>query len=72
MVLLVLRPSVGAVLRNASLGGNNVKSKNFGELFDTKWPDGNRDALKEKTSVLSVVLFDAIQYAFVGLIQSLR
>ena len=70
-LLLVVWPPVRIEPRDASFCCIKVKSKNFGELLDTKWPNGNREAVKETTSVPSVVLLDILQYTFVSPIQRL-
>jgi len=67
--LLVDRPPFRAELRNASLGTVEVKCQNFGQLLNTERPDSNGDALKETARVLSVLLIDIPQDAFVRLVQ---
>ena len=75
-LFLVLRTPVRLKRRNASLrlspGRVKVKCKDFGQFLDTKRPDGNREAVKETTSIFSVVIVDILQHAFVSLVQRLR
>jgi hypothetical protein len=59
-------------LRNASLDAVKVKRKDFSELFDTKRANGDSEAVKETSSMFSVVFVDILQYSFVGLVQGLR
>jgi len=56
---------------NASLGVVKVKCEDFGQLFDMQRPDGNGETVKETASVFSVVLINALQHAFIRLVQGL-
>jgi hypothetical protein len=66
---MVLPSPTGMELRDASLGIVEVKRKNFSEFFDAKGTNGDRNAVKEPTSVFSIVFADLLQHSFVRLIQ---
>lgn len=68
-LFLVLPAPIHAKLRNTSLDSVVVERKDFGELLEKEWANCDRDAMKETTSVLSVVLVNISQHTFVCLIQ---
>ena len=49
-----------------------VKRKDFGKFLDTKGTNSNSKAVKEATSVVSVIFADILQNPFVSLVQRLR
>ena len=57
------------ILRDVPLSRIKVERKDFSKLLDTKWPDGDRKAVKKTASVFFVVIVDSPQHTFVCLIQ---